>query len=181
MRILCLIFIWGALVPAACSDRALSQDNALKELNEQVQALYRAGKYAEAIPLAERFVALAREQRGEEHIEFAAAITWLGMLHERQLRFGAAEPLFKPALAITEKTRPDRPELANSLEHLAFLYQGQGRYGEAEPLYKRALSIRETALGSTHPSLGNSLTRLGDLYRTQGRYADAEPLLKRAL
>ena len=67
---------------------------------------------------------------------------------KEQGRYAEAEPLFKRALAIYEKSRgPDHPFVATSLNNLADLYWTQGRYAEAEPLLKRALAIYEKTLG----------------------------------
>jgi esterase/lipase superfamily enzyme len=118
-------------------------------LNRQIEELYSEGKYAEAVPLAERYVDLARKRYGEEHLEFATAITWLGSLYQSQDRFVEVEPLFKRALLIREKALgPDNAQVGVSLSNLAALYEQQSRKADAEPLLKRALSIREKALGA---------------------------------
>ena len=71
------------------------------------------------------------------------------MFYDNQGRYADAEPLYKRALAVREKTLgPDHPDVAQTLNNLALLYYNQGRYAEAEPLYKRALAIYEKALGS---------------------------------
>src|SRR5436190_815496 len=49
----------------------------LAALSAQVNELHGQGKYTEAMPIAERYVALARQKHGEEHTEFARAILWL--------------------------------------------------------------------------------------------------------
>ena len=104
------------------------------------------------------------------------------MLYQAQGRYADAEPLFKRALAISEKALgPDHPDVAVSLNNLADLYDDQGRYADAEPLYKRSLAIWEKALGPDHPNVATSLNNLAALYHDQGRYADAEPLYKRSL
>jgi tetratricopeptide (TPR) repeat protein len=52
-------------------------------------------------------------------------------------RYSDAEPLYKSALAMREKTLgPDHPDVAVSLNNVAVLYRRQGRYAEAEPLFK---------------------------------------------
>ena len=48
--------------------------------------------------------------------------------------FGEAEPLYKRALAIREKSlRPDHPDMAQTLNNLAELYCVQGEYQERNP------------------------------------------------
>jgi CHAT domain-containing protein/tetratricopeptide (TPR) repeat protein len=151
-------------------------------LYAQMGQLESQGKYAEALPVAERYVALTRQRHGEESKELATALSWLGGLHLHQGRYAEAEPVLNLALAIAEKALgPDHPTVGNSLHNLAGAYEHQGRYAEAEPLYVRALAIAEKAFGADHPAVGNSLNNLAGLYQTQSRYAAAEPLLQRSL
>src|SRR5262245_31671452 len=89
--------------------RAQSADE-LAALRAQVSRLSSQGKYAEAIPLAERYAALARQKHGEDHTEYATAISWLASVYKDQGRYAEAEPLHKRALAIREKALgPDHP------------------------------------------------------------------------
>ncbi len=68
-------------------------------------------------------------------------------------QYGEAEPLYRRAISIGEKTLgPEHPNLATRLNNLAGLYQDQGKYAEAEPLYRRSLGIFEKVLGKGHPS-----------------------------
>ena len=97
-------------------------------------------------------------------------------------RYSDAEPLYKRALAIYEKSLgSENLNVALVLNNLAALYEAQGRYADAEPLYKRSLAIWETALAPDDPNVAFSLNNLATLYRDQGRYTDAEPLYKRSL
>src|SRR5262245_20749865 len=120
-----------------------------------------AGKYGEAISIAERSLALTRANKGEDDPETAAGLHSLAMLYHAQGRYADAEPLHKRALAIREKVLgPDHQDVWTSLNYLASAYKQLGRYAEAEPLYKRALSIREKALGSEHPEVAISISGL---------------------
>ena len=98
-------------------------------LRQQVRQLWSQGKYTEAIPVGERYVALARQRHGEQHAEFATAVAWLGVFYGAQGNYVEAEPLYKSALEIREKTlAPSHPDLAQSLHNLGWLYHEQGRY-----------------------------------------------------
>ena len=98
-----------------------------------------------------------------------------------QGRYAEAEPLYKRALAISEKALgPDHPDVGSSLNNLAMLYESQGRYAEAEPLYKRALAISEKALGPDHPDVGSSLNNLAMLYFVQRDWARAADFWRRS-
>ena len=86
----------------------------------------------------------------------------LAVLYQKQGRYGEAEPLFKRALTIREKSGDSgNSNLALALENLAIVYDDQGRYGEAEPLYRRALAMREKTSGPEHESVAVELNNLG--------------------
>jgi tetratricopeptide (TPR) repeat protein len=94
----------------------------------------------------------------------------------------AAEPLFRSALAIAEKTLgPDHPDTAGSMNNLAGLLELQGDYAGAEPLYRRALAIAEKTLGPDHPNTAMALDNLAGLLESEGDDAGAGPLYRRAL
>src|SRR5262245_15259646 len=70
---------------------------------QAINKLYDEGKYAEAIPLAQQYVAITRQRNGEESMEFGTAISWLAAVYQAQGRYAFAEPLYERALAIWEK------------------------------------------------------------------------------
>jgi tetratricopeptide (TPR) repeat protein len=164
---------------ATGEEQALAQAS---QLNQQAFELYQAGRYAEAIPLAEQALAIREVALGPEHPSTATSLNNLALLYYFQGRYGEAEPLYQQALAIYEEALgPEHPSTASSLNNLAGLYEAQGRYGEAEPLFQQALAIYEEALGPEHPSTASSLNNLAGLYEAQGRYGEAEPLYQQAL
>lgn len=99
---------------------------------------------------------LARQRHGEFHPEYVTANHPAGVglpvsrprcrgreaaaeLYRAQGKYAEADPLYKRAFAIAEKTLgPDHPAIGIRLNNLAELYRAQGRLVEAEPLYKRA-------------------------------------------
>jgi esterase/lipase superfamily enzyme len=118
------------------------------EISREIPALAARAKMNEAEALAERYVAAARAKTGEDSLEYATALTWLGWVYKQQQRYADAEPLLKQALAIREKAYgPDHPLVATSLNNLAGLYQFQDRAAEAEPLLARVEAIRAKAVG----------------------------------
>jgi CHAT domain-containing protein/Tfp pilus assembly protein PilF len=164
---------------ATDTDRALQETR--KQL-EEARKLRGAGKYNEALPLAERALEIRERFLGTEHRDVAAAVNRLASIYTDRGEYVKAEPLYRRALAIREKALgKDHPDTAASINDLALLYRAQGKYVEAEPLYKDALDIYEKALGKDHPNTARSLNNLALLYRAQGKYAEAEPLFRRAL
>jgi WD40 repeat protein/tetratricopeptide (TPR) repeat protein len=162
--------------------QAQEQPPELETIYKRGLQLYQAGKYSEAVPIAEEYVSVAAAKYGEQHQLYATGLGYLGVLYEALNRPSEAEHLFKRALSIKEKALgPSDVQVADTLHSLAELYRKQGQFSNAEPLYRRALNIAEKALGPEHPSVGTVLNNLAELYRAQGRYAEAETLLKRAV
>src|SRR5688572_25789798 len=94
-------FVLAAVLLASGPGWAQGAD-ALAEINRQIGKHAATGETDKAAPLAAQYVALARQAHGEDHPEYATAITWLGWVYENQQRYADAEPLFKQALQIRE-------------------------------------------------------------------------------
>ncbi|UGY18123.1 CHAT domain-containing protein [Bradyrhizobium septentrionale] len=179
-----LIVTLGLALAASSSLSAPSfaQQGSVAALSAKINALSRAGKYAEALPLAQGQLDSLEKKYGSDNRDVAAALNNLAQIYGAQGRDAEAEPLLKRAIAILDRVSGlDSADAAPELNNLAALYQRQERYADAEPLFKRALAIREKALGRNHPDLGQSLNNLATLYEKLGRHADSEPLFKRAL
>src|SRR5262249_58437268 len=88
---------FGAVLPQPARAQTLEE---LRSINQRVSELYRAGKYSEAVNLAEQYAELAKRGLGAEHPEYAEAITWLAGVYEAQGRLAEAQPLFRRALSI---------------------------------------------------------------------------------
>jgi CHAT domain-containing protein/Tfp pilus assembly protein PilF len=167
---------------AGLSAPASAQKGEVAALSARIAELSRAGKYAEAIPLAQGQLESLEKKYGPFNGDVAGALNNLALLYADVGRDAEAEPLYKRAIAIQEKIGGlNSPAVATELNNLAALCQRQERYGEAEPLFKRALAIREQSLGRDHPDVGQSLNNLATLYDKLDRHAESEPLFKRAL
>jgi CHAT domain-containing protein/Tfp pilus assembly protein PilF len=176
-----VVTAWLALAAASCLSGPSFAESAA-DLSARINALGRAGKYAEAVPLAQGQLESLEKKYGPDNRDVAAALNNLAQLYGEQGRDAEAEPLFKRAIAILDKVSGlNSAEAAPELNNLAALYQRQERYADAEPLFRRALAIREKALGPNHPDLGQSINNLATLYEKLGRHDDSEPLFKRAL
>lgn len=159
---------------------ALAQKGDLAAQGARINALNQAGRYAEALPLAQAMVTSL--EKANDGRELSAALNNLGQVHAGQGRDDLAEPVYKRAIALMEKSLGlDTGLIAPELNNLAALYQRQGRFAEAEPLFRRALAVSEKSLSREHPDVGRALNNLATLYVKQERFADAEPLFRRAL
>jgi tetratricopeptide (TPR) repeat protein/formylglycine-generating enzyme required for sulfatase activity len=151
-------------------------------LDHVVEKLHDEGKFRDAIPLAERSLALREKALGRIHPDVAKSLSNLAELYDAQGVYGKAELLYIRALAIREKTLGSmHPDVATSLDDLGELYRAQGTYDKAKLLLIRALDIREKAMGPMHPDVATSLNDLAAVYWVQRKYDKAEPLYVRAL
>ncbi len=177
----------GALVVCLCSTAPLIPARAqtpqeTDSLRAEVDRLVGSGKYAEAIPLAQKRLALLEASLGAEHPDVATALNNLAYIYKNQGRLADAEPLYTRSIGILEKTLgAEHPHVATNLNNLAELYRSQSRYAEAETLYQRSIAIHRAAQGPDHVNVATSLNNLASLYRGLGRYADAEPLYTRSI
>jgi tetratricopeptide (TPR) repeat protein len=160
------------------------EDNSAKRssLYKKFIELRQAGKFKEAIPIAQENLELTEKALGPDHPQTAIALNNLAELYDSTGDYVKAEPLLQRALKINEKALgPDHPDTATNLFNLAGLYQSTGGYAKAEPLLQRALTIYEKALGPDHAQTAMAFNSLAVLYYSTGDFAKAEPLLQRAL
>ena len=165
---------------AALATPALAQN--VSAQTTKIIELERAGRFSEALALAQKTLADAEKARGPAHRDVAAALNNLGHVHASLGQDGEAEPLYKRSLAIFEKVGGlDSADVSPTLNNLAALYQRQDRLADAEPLFRRAPAISERSHGPGHPDTGRSLNNLATLHEKLGRHGDSEPLFRRAL
>src|SRR6266542_4128941 len=165
----------------AATDIDRTLHDARKQFEEAVE-LQSAGKYDEALRLAERVLEIRERLLGAEHRDVPAAIDSVANIYVDRGEYVKAEPLYRRALDIREEALgKDHLDTAQSLTNLAALYYYQGKYAEAEPLFRRSLDICEKELGKDHPDTAANLNNLAFFYDSQGKYVEAEPLRKRAL
>jgi CHAT domain-containing protein/Tfp pilus assembly protein PilF len=172
----------GHAQPRSSSPTSQAVLDEASRLNKLVEKLYSEDKFREAVPSAERALAIREKSLGPMHPDVAESLNNLAVLYQAQGAYAKAEPHLVRALDINEKSLgPMHPLVANSLNNLAVLYQEQGAYAKAEPLLVRALDIWQKSLGPMHPLVASSLNNLAARYQAQGAYGKAELLLVRAL
>jgi CHAT domain-containing protein/Tfp pilus assembly protein PilF len=161
---------------------ASAQRDPATAFDAKITELYRAGKFSEAMPLAQRALAMREKALGPDSQSVGTTLNIISYLYRSQGLYNEAMAPAQRALAIREKgLGPDNPSIAESVAVLGLLYEIQSRYSDAEPLYKRALAIYEKALGPDHAYVAQAVSNLGHLYFIEGHFADAEPLYQRAL
>ena len=182
-RIRSALTLWLALIAGvAMTAPSSAQKIDVSARNTQIVELSRAGKYSEAIPLAQRLLADIEKAFGGDHRDVAAALNNLAMLYGSQGRDAEAEPLLRRSIAILEKLHGLRLP-----GNRAAAQQSGGAVSAAGALRRCRASV-QTVTGDPreiarrdHPDLGQSLNNLATNYEKQDRHADSEPLFKRSL
>ena len=135
-----------------------SQTDQAKELAEaddlsaQVAKLYEQKQFAQAIPIAQKVIAIRKARLKPSDPAITSALINLGELYLATKREAEAETVFREALTISEST--DNPQLLTSsrlLDALAYIRVRKHDYAAAEPLLLRSLQIQETQQGRTDP------------------------------
>ena len=158
-----------------------AQEEDLNTLNQEISKLAGAGKFKEALPIAERAVEVSKRTHGLEDPTTANSLDNLGQLFLDLGDFSQAERLFQQALAIQEKILPpEDPKIGLTVNDLAVLYQDKGQYDKALAHYVRALGIWQKVLPPENRITATCMNSLAELYWAMGDYAKAEPLYQEA-
>ncbi len=161
---------------------SFAQQDRWKQLFEQSGQLENAGRYSEALPVAQEAEKIAESTFGPDAAFTSASLNRVATIYDDLGRYSDAESTLKRALDIGIKTvGANHPGVASMLNNLASVYESEARYADAEQLYKQALATREKSAGPGDPSVAIDLNNLALLYFKQSRYAEAEPLYQRAI
>jgi tetratricopeptide (TPR) repeat protein len=169
-------FLFGSITPASVAA------DARQSLFQNIDELYRQGKYQDAIPLAQQLLQLDQQEFGKESVETATGLNNLAELYRLSGDYTKAEPLCSEALRIRRRVLGNEAlDTAQSLNQLAQIYQAEENYAKAQPLFSQALQIRQDYLGHEHPDTVQTLSDLALLYQATGDFAKAEALSIQAL
>jgi len=153
-----------------------------RALSEKVKELRKAGKYDDALPLAQRALTIREKALGPEHAEVATSLLSLGYVWFGKEWWYNALTTFQQALKIREKVLgPEHPDTAASLRAIALVYRVLGFYDRALPLAQRDLKITEKVKGPEHPDTADSIDNLAWIYLEIGAFEQALPLAQQAL
>jgi tetratricopeptide (TPR) repeat protein len=190
--------------------RLLTGDDAQKadDLNQRIEALAQADRYADAIAAAEELLALRTKVQGAEHWQTVnekwqlAALKKIAALPAekragwrqaaegaataqalvQQAQYGKAVALWQERLKwCREVLGEDHPLTGESCNNVAYILQAQGKSAEAGPLFHKALDIRRKILGEDHPDTAQSYNNVAYNLEAQGKSAEAGPLFQKAL
>jgi tetratricopeptide (TPR) repeat protein len=154
----------------------------VEKLNLKVVRLFEEGRFREATEAARLLVDAQREEVGEDHPDYATALSNLALLLQKQGDLAGAEPLLRQVLVTRQKALgEDHPDHATSLNNLGELLTIRENLEGAEPLLRQALAIRREVLGEGHPDYAVSLNSLALLLNKRGDASGAESLLRQAI
>ncbi|MGZ3488682.1 MAG: tetratricopeptide repeat protein, partial [Isosphaeraceae bacterium] len=168
------------VAPMPQKDRVAYQS--ARTMNQQAEALWTQGKYAQAQPLFEKALEIDRRLLTDDHPDTADCYNNLAMNLNDQGKYAVAQPLFEKALEINRRLLTDNhPDTATSYNNVAYNLEAQGKYAQAQPLYEKALEIRRRLLTDDHPHTAQSYNNVALNLNAQGKYALAQPLFEKAL
>ncbi|MDI3281691.1 CHAT domain-containing tetratricopeptide repeat protein [Polyangium sp. 15x6] len=157
---------------------ALSDDETIEK---DVEALYGAGKYGEALAAAQKLVALREQKYGKEHPKTGSALSDLGGMYLATGDYPKAEGFLRRAVEILEATKGPDDLLATAVGNLGTLLKKKGDTKGAEKAYERAIALEEKGGAARESALGTVFANLAGLYMASGRLAQAEKLFLRAI
>ncbi len=119
---------------------------------------------------------------GNEHLDVARSLNYLGVVLGRQGKLIEAEAMIREAAGIQEKVLgPESAEVAETLGNLGIVLAKQDRVAEGEAAIRRALALQENALGREHAAFARSLKKLGTVLQQTDRGVEAVACLREAL
>ncbi len=149
---------------------------------QQARELARAGKFQEALPLAEKALKGCERRWGSKDPKTAGALQLLANIHMGLGQNRRAIPLYQRALAIREeKLGADHQATTETMVKLGKAYIGTGAYAQALPLLERSLEVRKRIFGPEHEEIAESLDTLAELRRQMGAHDQALALAQESL
>ena len=145
-RWLALLLVVLLMAPAGAAGNPLEEAEAL---NQQAMKLYKAGRYQEALPLAQQALAIREKALGAQHPDTANSLNNLAVLYRTMGVYEKALPLYQRALKISEKVLGfQHPKTATNLNNLAALHEDMGGFS-----LPKAKQLSDLLLGGVAPEI----------------------------
>jgi CHAT domain-containing protein/tetratricopeptide (TPR) repeat protein len=151
-------------------------------LDQYCSMLLRTGRYADAVPVAERLLKIRSVRAGGDAIQTAGARNQLGLAYKLSGRVRDAVPLYEQTLKAfqSHKDLANTPVTATVMHNLAAAYATAGRVADAERLYLAGIALAEK-VPNGDKFLPQAQHNLATFYLGEGRYAKAGPLFLTSL
>ena len=151
-------------------------------ITRRIADLNASGKYADALPLAEHLVALAKSRYGEASPDYATALEQLAATYFFQANYAQAGPVYQQVLAIRQRALgPTHESVLVVLGTLASVHRYNRHPELAVPLLERVLAAREDKQGRDHPALADTLRELSGVQAALHNWSEAERHIRRGL
>jgi tetratricopeptide (TPR) repeat protein len=181
-RLCAVLAAWLVLLAAVTAGAATepaaepATDAARIQVYQQFRQAFDARRYPEALPLAEKLVALTESQLGAEDKALVNPLANLGTVQYRLQNFPAAETAYQRSLAIAEAkaTAAVDRSLIKPLHGLGEVYLATKRYEVAAVVLDRAVDLTRNLEGLYHVSQLEILPALIESYVGLFRLAEAE-------
>lgn len=150
-------------------------------LYSQAKKLYDERRYAEAIPFAERALAIREKALGPDHVEVAMTLINLAVLYEENGDYARADPMHLRGLEILERRRGAEFNYGFALNEFAVALSKRGDAAGAVRVYELAVQAVTREYGPDTMELAQVLSNLGHAYRAYGDYRQAALAHQRSL
>jgi TonB family protein len=166
---------------SAQTDAGAAGSDEARKLNAQAVALYKEGKYQEAIKQQKQALVMWEKELGKEHKLISTGSSNLAEMYRALQRYDEAAAAYQRALKIEEKLLgQEHPDLVALLLRLGWARHASSQAGEAEALFKRAVAIREKQ-GADHAGVADPLLNLAIFYQKNGRHVASIPVYRRVI
>ena len=144
--------------------------------------LLRKRQMAEALPMAEEALEIARKSSGDGSLETAQMYANVAEVHRISGRPGRALPLYRKARFIYEKDLGESDiRVASILSQEGLILMDEGKPTLAGQALERAVDLLRQRCPSCVPEMSIAENNLGVLRLKQKRYAEADSLLTHVL
>lgn len=179
-----LVFLGAVFVSAQTTQNSPAIQEALK-LSGEVVKLFSQSKFDDALPLAQKVIAIREKELGKNHVTVAQAWRNLAYVQFRREKLKEAEKAFSNAFEIYEKNQPlspsDEKVFVDILETAAIYEANDLDIIGAQKKLVRAVELREKINGRESQETANALLKLGQVYQLEGNYEKSAPVLLRSL
>jgi TonB family protein len=165
----------GVLALALAPFATAATDAERAEVYHEFRALFDSHRYQEALPVAERLVALTEDRYGEKARELVNPLTNLGTTYHRLGQHAEAEKSYLRSIEILEaaSSSTDR-QLLRPLHGLGVTYVALRQYDDASLILRRAVDLSRNLNGLFGVEQLDMLDPLIASYVALGDYANAE-------
>ncbi len=142
----------------------------------------RAGRVAQAAPLAEEALAITIKAEGENSLDAALAYANIAEAHRVSGRASRALPLFRKSRAIYERLLgPEHPRVSSVLTQEALILMAEGKLAMAEDALERSLAIVGKSCPKCLFERVTAQNNMALLRIRQGKLEEADRLLTEVL